>query len=1262
MQFISHGPDVPDSLLEAHEEGRVVFFCGAGVSFPANLPSFRRLVSDIRDEMGTSFNPAEAKLFEDDLYDRTLESMERRLTSGRLGVRRALTRVLTSDLSPPEATRTHAALLQLAKTSKGVRRLVTTNFDRIFEYVIQRDGISLDSYPAPLLPIPKPSRWDGIVYLHGLLPEKPSDASLNRLVVTSGDFGRAYLTERWAARFVSELFRNFVVCFVGYSINDPILRYMMDALAADRLQGETTQRAYAFGDFHAGDFEAKKEDWLAKGVEPILYETKPGDGHAALHGTLIEWSNMHRDGALGRDALVTRNAVFPPQKSTKEDDYVGRVIWALCDPSSMPARKFANLKPVPPLEWLQALEERRFSADHASRFDFSSKGVEKESLPFSLISRPSPTKVSPTMSLTHRHETMVIGGFDGVMFELARWLLHHLGNPDLIIWIAEHGGRLHPVLKRLIDQHLRSLASQKKNHPEAYEAAISESPLQVPGELLQPFWDLLLEDMAQARGHEDNFYVWLQAFKAHGLNWSTRRRLLEYLSPRVELRRPYGFSSEREGVRRRADVVGWDLVIRGEYVAHSLKEMDQDPKWRAALPVMLNDFAGLLTEALDISASLRDDDGYELASNYFRPSIEEHTQNLDHREWTVLVDLTRDAWLETFKANPGRAGGVAQGWWGSPHSLFKRLALFAARHPTAIDPEVAFEWVRIDARWLWSEEARTEVMPWLRLAGTKLGADDSALLQRLITSGPPAILTDGHPNPEALARHFQTIELIALLNLVEGGAQLIAEVQTRLTQLRTDHPDVHLSENYRENFSAWMSSGFGTASELRQLSELPRELPQLVESLRASVPNDFWHSDDWRELCLEDFELASRALLALAGEGAWSAGRWQTALYAWATPAASAQSWAALSATVLKMPETEIVECRHAVADWLNTLGMPLASQEEVFFDVCQRLIQVCPEDEPKEGARPVDTAINHPIGKVTGSILRWWYATTPVDDVPLPEPVASILSAVADEADPKLRHGRVLIASNLISIFRADPSWVKIHFLRYFDWQADSVEAAAAWDGFLWNARGHRGLLEALKPQLLETAKRYDSLCNHAKQYVGLFVYAALEMAGLLTPEEVATTLASLPHAGLDHAAVVLSYNVSNASDSAAYWTNRVQPFVHTSWPKDNAKRTQEISSAFARLCIWAGDAIATALPELAPWLIPVDTPGSVYLEVARENSAMCRPKDVLWILDAITPDDARWTLMELPQCLEKIRAADGSLAEDAAFKRLQELARRIT
>ncbi len=35
--FVKNGPDIPDSLLQEHEEGRVVLFCGAGISVPAGI-------------------------------------------------------------------------------------------------------------------------------------------------------------------------------------------------------------------------------------------------------------------------------------------------------------------------------------------------------------------------------------------------------------------------------------------------------------------------------------------------------------------------------------------------------------------------------------------------------------------------------------------------------------------------------------------------------------------------------------------------------------------------------------------------------------------------------------------------------------------------------------------------------------------------------------------------------------------------------------------------------------------------------------------------------------------------------------------------------------------------------------------------------------------------------------------------------------------------------------------------------------------------
>ena len=217
-------------------------------------------------------------------------------------MRGALAQVLTPNLRRKAATSTHDALLTLARRRDGALRLVTTNFDRIFERLSARTKLRIPAFAAPLLPIPKNSRWNGIVYLHGLLPERPDEIGLNRLVVTSGDFGLAYLTERWAARFVSELFRNYVVCFVGYRINDPVLRYMMDALAADRLQGAIAKLPEAETRGHrvarlAGRLKAELsfigiDDLIAADLHEYLarIEKQCGQIHAALQECYIDYS------------------------------------------------------------------------------------------------------------------------------------------------------------------------------------------------------------------------------------------------------------------------------------------------------------------------------------------------------------------------------------------------------------------------------------------------------------------------------------------------------------------------------------------------------------------------------------------------------------------------------------------------------------------------------------------------------------------------------------------------------------------------------------------------------------------------------------------------------------------------------------------------------------------------------------------------------------------------------------------------------------
>ena len=374
----------------------MVFFCGAGISYPARLPGFSGLVNDIYSRLNHTPDPVQAAAIKAKRYDTAISLLESNIVGGRQAVREKIAEILDPDVSSANATATHEALLTLGECRERRTRLVTTNFDRLFEHVVAKSRLSVERFEAPLLPVPK-NRWDGLVYLHGLLPEDPTNSNLDNLVLSSGDFGLAYLTERWAARFVSELLRNFVVCFVGYSIDDPVLRYMMDALAADQLLGELPPEMFAFGSYRKGKMSAQTNEWRAKNVTPILYRAHWR--HAYLHRTLRAWAQTYRDGVRGKERIVTEIAMARPDTAATNDDFVSRMLWALSDPTGLPAKRFADFEPVPSLDWIEPMTNNRFGHRDLIRFGVPPKEPVDKKLSFSLMRRPAPYDLAPQMAL-----------------------------------------------------------------------------------------------------------------------------------------------------------------------------------------------------------------------------------------------------------------------------------------------------------------------------------------------------------------------------------------------------------------------------------------------------------------------------------------------------------------------------------------------------------------------------------------------------------------------------------------------------------------------------------------------------------------------------------------------------------------------------------------------------------------------------------------------------------------------------------------------
>src|SRR5258708_7662811 len=197
---------------------------------------------------------------------------------------------------------------------------------------------------------------------------------------------------------------------------------MMDALAADRMQGEITPQAYALGECRPGQEHTKTVEWEAKGVTPILYEVPAiGHDHSALHKTLKAWAETYRDGTLGKERIIVDYALARPSASTRQDDFVGRMLWALSHGSGLPAKRFADFNPAPALEWLEAFSEERYLHSDLNRFAVPPRAEVDHKLRFTLIRRPAPYRLCPSIAVGSARR--ICSPWDDRKGHLARWLL-----------------------------------------------------------------------------------------------------------------------------------------------------------------------------------------------------------------------------------------------------------------------------------------------------------------------------------------------------------------------------------------------------------------------------------------------------------------------------------------------------------------------------------------------------------------------------------------------------------------------------------------------------------------------------------------------------------------------------------------------------------------------------------------------------------------------------------------------------------------------
>lgn len=331
MRFLHDGPVLPSYLLTQRDEGNVIFFCGAGISRRAGLPDFGGLTRKVVEKLGA---------------EKARDAMERGYSSDRVfsllvrefdqsEVDREIYSALKAARKPDLSC--HQTILDLSKGADGRPQLVTTNFDLLFEVVEKRIPRAV---PPALPDLSLQPSIDGVVYLHGRL-RKPEVGVASGYVISSADFGRAYLSEGWATRFVKALRERYTIVLLGYRAEDPPMRYLLEGLnAADGVSYDSPIYAFTQGD--EGDAE---EEWQDRGVTPICYPQS--DGHAGLWDTLSAWAETVRNPEGWNDKVIGIAQKRPIEITSHERGQVVELVS-----SKRGAKLFADAQPAPSAEWM----------------------------------------------------------------------------------------------------------------------------------------------------------------------------------------------------------------------------------------------------------------------------------------------------------------------------------------------------------------------------------------------------------------------------------------------------------------------------------------------------------------------------------------------------------------------------------------------------------------------------------------------------------------------------------------------------------------------------------------------------------------------------------------------------------------------------------------------------------------------------------------------------------------------------------------------
>ena len=1262
MRFLANGPSIPDDLLIARDAGDVIFFCGAGVSrHRAGLPDFLKLGGDVIDLLGAGQKSLARKLFRrmKDLdpingvggliaTDRIFSLLEREFE--RHDVQKAVARAI-KPVDDPDLS-AHETLIDLSRGRDGTVRLVTTNFDLLFEAVAP--GIVCSG--PPVLPDPRSISFGGIVHLHGRVNADYSGPGDEEFIVSSADFGRAYLSDGWATRFMQSLLARFQIVFVGYGADDPPVQYLLEAL---NLHAGNRSRLFAFQPGSNADDAAL---WEHRGVRAIPFDNS--QGYAPLWDSLTAWAERARD-VDGWYARLLNTASAGP--AALDSHVRGQIAHVLSTREG--ARRVSIAETPLPASWLLAIDPRqRF--EKPGPVGFHSKSGERidpyERLALDFDTPPQPadenksarerappegswSAFAPTRFDQEHAPEASYGEFCGGRAHLAGRLSTRLGylavwfqrvaHQPIALWWAAARGPLHPDIVDMIEGWLR------------------QDPDRWPDDIRRG-WRFLIASWSDRRVEIDRGHFDLhQRVPREGWSESRVRDYAALFRPRLRVDRNFGVPHPLHWT----DSDRPDPVISCEVEYPHPYDLLPIPDEQLTYAVSCFRENLDLARSLEVEVSGRDYVHMETT----RPEDGAGPIAYDTYGLTGPVALFLQLMARLVEFAPDRARTEIAYWSAHDRYIYARLRIWAASKPIIPPNEAADILLGFPDEVFWGSAHQRDLLYAIRDRWPDFSiADRERFEQRLRTTAFPwSELTGGE---KALAEAHSRLD--RLYWLTSNGIAFSFDIEGEMAALRSTAKG--WSERSGEEAAdshAPVVRDIATDADPRLLEEVP--ISEIVERARQAEQPTFLHFVErrpFRGLAEQKPTRALAALIHAARKGDIPLSFWSDFLYAERRKRDPARLACAIAGRLASLPPEALSRIAYSAVEWLERLGERLFGELRSVMDRLWNPLIAALRLRDDDRKHRVDSswandALNTPAGRLADLLMK--DPSTRDRDLSEGLPQSWLVrheQLLALPGDMR-RHALVMLGLQINWLFAVAPDWTTAHLLSAVDDEGDDGDAL--WDGILWAARApSRALYERLKRGLLARAE--SPMRRRAESHVvSAFLLIGWSGDPDANPPDQLVTSAELREilveSDQDLRGQILWHMEHWSADLQGKWRARLVPFLTEVWPNHRAVRTPEMSACLVDLALASGDLFPQVVQAILSRLVPVrggTLRGFLLGSEGEDRLAETYPPAMLELLWAILAEDA--TLW--PHNIEKVLDVVASAPETRGDPRLSELRRR--